>query len=382
MMKMINASTREIDDPEEALREILGQLDLKKRLLQNAVGLIACHADYLESGVVKALCEALPFDVAGCTTLSSSVNGQYGIELLSLSVLTSDEERFSTAFSAGISAGGVEAVQALYRSVGAEKTALVLAYAPMYSAMGGPAILEALDRASGGAPVFGGLTCCHASSPAESHVIYNGEASKDGLALVLIHGNIKPRFFITAIPENQIQKQAAIITESEGCMVKKVNNTTPLEYFDSLGLITGGKISSNKIMPLIVKYNDGTEAVVRGLYNLTPEGYMFCGGEMPEQATFAVGILDYNGVIETAESTVSRALEAVPGGSLLMFPCFSRGMVMGPNVDDEVKKVVSLVGGKIPYHFCYTGGEICPVSNEEGAFLNRFHNFTFTICAL
>ena len=381
MVKMINASTREIDDPEAAVREILGQLGLEKRRLQNAVGLIACHADYLESGVLKALCEALPFDVAGCTTLGSSVNGEYGMELLSLSVLTSGEERFSTAFSAGISAGGVEAVQALYRSAGTEKTALVLAYAPPYSAIGGPAILEALDRVSGGTPVFGALASYHASPLTESRIIYNGEAYRDGLALVLIHGNIKPRFFITAIPENQIQKQAAIITESEGCMVKRVNDTTPLEYFDSLGLISGGKLPSGKIMPLIVKYNDGTEAVARGIYDITPEGYMFCGGEMPEKATFAVGTLTYDGIIETAESTVDRALKTESAESLLMFPCFSRGMVMGPNIDDEVKKVVSLVGGK-PYHFCYAGGEICPVSNEEGAFLNRFHNFTFTICAL
>lgn len=380
---MINASTREIDDPEEAVREILAQLDLEKRRLRNAVGLIACHADYLESGVVKALCEALPFDVAGCTTLGSSVNGEYGMELLSFSVLTSEEERFSTAFSPEISSGGVEAVQALYRSAGTEKAALTLAYAPMHSAMGGPAILEALDRSSGGTPIFGALASYHASSLSNSRVIYNGEAYKDGLALVLIRGNIKPCFFITTIPENKIQKQAAVITKSEGCVVQKVNETTPLEYFDSLGLLSGEKLSSGKIMPLIVKYNDGTEAVARGIYSLTPEGYMICGGEMPEQATFAVGTLDYNGVIETAESTVARTLEAVPKdeGSLLMFPCFSRGMVLGPNADDELRKVVSLAGGK-PYHLCYAGGEICPVSNDEGAFLNRFHNFTFTICAL
>jgi hypothetical protein len=373
----------EIDDPEAAVREILVQLDLDQRWPRNAVGLIACHADYLESGAVKALCEALPFDVVGCTTLGSSVNGEYGMELLSLSVLTGEEERFSTVFSAEISPGGVEAVQALYRSAGTEKAALILAYAPWYSAMGGPAILEALNRSSGGTPVFGALACYHTSPLSNSRVIYNGEAYKDGLALVLIRGNIKPRFFITAIPGNKIQKQAAVITKSEGCVVQQINETTPLEYFDSLGLISGEKIPIGKIMPLIVKYNDGTEAVARGIYDLTPEGYMVCGGEMPEQATFAMGTLDYNGIIETAESTVTRALEAAPkdGGCLLMFPCFSRGMALGPNADHELRKVVSLAGGK-PYHLCYAGGELCPVSDEEGAFLNRFHNFTFTICAL
>jgi hypothetical protein len=35
----------------------------------------------------------------------------------------------------------------------------------------------------------------------------------------------------------------------------------------------------------------------------------------------------------------------------------------------------------VPYMLGYSGGEVCPVPDESQKLRNRFHNFTFSICA-
>ena len=74
MIKMLTAFTEEADDVEFAVSEILEQLNLDG-LLAGSVGIIHCHADFIDGGVVAALGERLPFDVVGCSTSSGSSSG-------------------------------------------------------------------------------------------------------------------------------------------------------------------------------------------------------------------------------------------------------------------------------------------------------------------
>ena len=98
MIKMITAFTGEIDDPGVALAQIERHL-AGKSLLRNSVGIIHCYEDSLESGAVRTICDALPFDVIGCTVVGAAVAGAGSPYLLTLSVLTSDD----IAFAAGAS---------------------------------------------------------------------------------------------------------------------------------------------------------------------------------------------------------------------------------------------------------------------------------------
>ena len=68
MIKSISATTREIDDAQAAVSELKSALDLEKNLLKNSLGIISCFSDFAETGVLKAICAALPFDCIGATT--------------------------------------------------------------------------------------------------------------------------------------------------------------------------------------------------------------------------------------------------------------------------------------------------------------------------
>jgi hypothetical protein len=195
-------------------------------------------------------------------------------------------------------------------------------------------------------------------------------------------GKVNPRFYMTAIPEKNILRQTAVITESEGSFLKRVNGMPLIEYLGSLGLTHDGKLEAIGSVPLLVNYNDGTEPVAVAIYGTTPEGYAVCGGDTPENSTLSIGSLDYHGIIETAETTIKKIPPGAEINGILMYPCLSRSMMLGPNADDEMKKVIDLLEGKYPYQICYAGGEICPLVDENGKPVNHFHNFTFILCVL
>jgi hypothetical protein len=381
---MLNACTAEIDDPDAAVSELLEQLDPDRQLLKNSVGIIACYAEFIETGVVEALCKSLPFDVAGCTTLGNSALGQCGLELLSLSVLTSDDVSFSAVMSEPISPENLTpSISGAYNQARQDKKPdFVLAYAPWMTTLGGGMIFNALNEVCGGIPLYGTFSCDHTLDFTQSRVIHNGKAAPDRVAMILMFGKVNPRFFVTAIPDKNILRQYARITESEGVILKRVNDMLLIDYLESLGLAKDGDVAAVGAVPLLVNYNDGTKPVALGIYKITPEGYAICGNEAPVNAMVSIGSLDYHGIMETAEATVKKVLDLEEVNGILLYPCLSRNMMLGPNSEDEMKKVIELVGEKYPYQICYAGGEICPLLDEAGKPVNHFHNFSFILCVL
>ena len=61
---------------ETAVSEILEQLDVEHTLLAHSLGILHCYSEFCENGIVKAICEKLPFDVVGNTTSSLSASGK------------------------------------------------------------------------------------------------------------------------------------------------------------------------------------------------------------------------------------------------------------------------------------------------------------------
>ncbi|MDR2933647.1 MAG: FIST C-terminal domain-containing protein [Oscillospiraceae bacterium] len=382
-MKMLTATTEEIDDTTRAVEDILSQLDLESNLLAHSVGIMTCYNEFIESGVVKAVCEALPFDVVGCTTLGNGSGGQSGLLMLCLTVLTADDVFFSTAMSSSMAVELNGPVTDAFRRAQAglnEKPALIIPFAPLILQVGGELIFNELNALSDGVPLFGTIACDHTEGVGQSYTIHNGVCTKDCLSLLLISGNIHPRFFVASISENKIQKQKAIITDSTGNLVRKVNDMTFIKYMATLGISRGDGIEGMNAVPIVVDYNDDTTPVTRAIYMLTPEGYAICGGAMPEGATLAIGSLDYDNVLETVKAILKSALAHKPINGLLMFPCLSRYLVLGLDALDELDAISDCIGENIPYQAAYSGGEICPVYDNKGHVFNRFHNFTCPVC--
>lgn len=383
MIKTLNAYTVEIDDVDFAVNDILNQLDIGNNLCKNSVGILTCYSEFIDTGVVSELSAALPFDIIGSTTVGNAVNGSHGQMMLCLTVLTSDDVYFSAAYTKPLLPDFDKPITEAYavaKRGRADKPAMIITAAPLVQQIGTDIILEKLDSVSGGVPVFGTVAVDHTATYSEARTVFNNITARDTLAMVLIYGKIEPKFFVTSISPEKIKRQKVIITASKDNLLMEVNNMKVSTYLEDLGIVKNGKIEGANVIPFVLDYNDGTQPVARAFFMMTPEGYAVCGGKMPVNATLSIGAIDYDDVIKTAGETVRTALSKGGKNGLLIFACIARNICLGLLPGAEMECVNEEISGKIPFQFAYVGGEICPVYNEKGETVNRFHNDTFTAC--
>ncbi len=385
MLHTLTAYTAEIDEVNDAVSEVLFQLDLENSLLDNSVGLLSCYAEFCESGVVKALCDALPFPVVGTTTLGCAVGGHHGQLSLTLVVLTADDVSFETALSAPLSdnlEAGVEEAYNRAASALKQKPALMFTMAPLIYQYAGDQYVEALDRISGGVPNFGTVTVDHTPDYSQCGILYGGEHSNEKLALVLCAGNLQPEFFMASLPKDKIFEQSAVITDADGSILKSVNNLSLYDYLETLGVASDGKIADGvNTIPFVIDYGDGSEPVSRAMFAFTEEGYGVCGGVMPVGSTLSFGNLSREDVLSTTNIKIDEAMTSHRNRALLIYCCIGRFLALGLDSSAEMESVERGLNGEIPYSLCYSGGEICPVRLGD-TWVNRFHNNTFVACAL
>ncbi len=382
MIKAQTAYTREIDDAELAVSELLAQLNLTN-LQKNSIGILTCYAEYIDSGVVAALCDKLPFDVVGCTSMGCGTNGACGHLDLTLMVLTSDDVEFSAVVSSSLASEQIAPVQALVDSSLAELTTppvFMLAFMPLLYNVGGEVFLSALDNALN-LPVFGTLAVDHTTDYSASRTIFNGNAYADCMVSVVFAGAVQPRFMIASLAIDKAMKQQAIITDSDNNLLKQVNGQPVIEYMTSLGLTRDGQIEGPSTIPFIVDLNDGTKPMVRAIFAQTPEGYAVCGASMPVNATLSIGSIDYTEVMDTTRMVLDEAVAAAPFDALLSFSCIGRNYALGVKTEDELSLFEKSLTDT-PFQITYSGGEVCPLADSEGNLRNRFHNDTIIVCAL
>ncbi len=381
-MKVITAHTLEIDDVELAVSEVLEQLDLPNNLLKHTAGVLTCYAEFIDSGVVKALSDALPFDVVGATTIGNADGSESSHLMLSLLVLTADDCSFSAVYTDSLAGEQQSPLRAAYQKAKENlpgEPAMMLSFLPLIYAISGDQTIRDLDAITGGLPNFGTVAVDHNPDYSQAYTTLNGEFSKDRMAMLLISGNVHPRFLIASISESKIIKQRAIITKSQGSLLMEVNNMPALKYLETLGLSQNGQIEGGNSVPFMVDFGDG-HLLARAIFAVTPEGYAVCGGVMPEGAALAVGNIDFEDVMHTTRGTMVKALQDRAVSGMLMFSCISRYLALGMDTLAEMGLVRQSLPEGMPYQFTYSGGEVCPVYAHGGEPVCRFHNDSFVVC--
>lgn len=382
MIKSFTAVTREIDDPAYAAEEIMAALEPEKNMLKNSLGVISCYSEFAETGVLKAVCGALPFDCIGSTTCITSAGKQTDRMSFTITVLTSDDCGFETVmlpitekYEESISS----ALPPLLNRSG-EKPALLLSYFPLMQTVSGDMILKAIDKVTGGIPLFGTSALDHNMDFSTAQTIHNGEAFREAAVLGLIYGNVDYSFGLASLNEDKIKKQKAVITEANGNVLTGVNGKTALEYLEEIG-ITKSDITTGTgvFLPLVVDHRDGTKPVARAILALTPEGHAVCGGAMTVGATLAVGRVDMEDVLSTTEEHFKSLIkkECV----VLSYSCMARYMALGTRYTAEADKMSEMCGDMYYLYAC-SSGEICPIPDESGKLKNYYHNYTNVFCRL
>ncbi len=384
MISMYTARTAEIDEIDEAIAEIQSQID-PAMLKKHSCGLIFCHIDFVESGMVAALCEVLPFDVIGMTSMASLDERGYSLFELTLTVLTSDEASFSAGMTGSINHNNYQAeIDGLYSRMRAQTQSdpsMIISFMPYIRDVGGYEVVAAMDAACHGIPIWGSITNSIDFNYETVQTVCNGDALTAGLAMMLIHGPVEPKFIVSSLPAHNIANNRAIITKSEGATLYEINDLPVLEYLANIGLIiTKENITTT---PLMVYYDGATEPVALGFYTLFDDGSVLTGGEMPVGTSFSVGSIDAQGIFESAETGLAQILACPDRGATLLLPCVTRYIMLAPDQESELRLIQETLSasGK-PFMMGYSGGEICPMPDGEGRLRNRFHNYSFCACLL
>lgn len=384
MIQTFSAFTSEIDDVEAAVAEIREQLGTENQLLTKSIGLVSCVPDFIESGVVAALQEALSFDLIGQTTIAAATPNSDSLEILSILVITSDELEFVYGQSEPITEEDLNLLAPSYRAAVGNRTAqpaVTLLYGPLLMSVSGEFFVAAFDELTDKAPVFGSLAVDNTIDYHNSFVIYKGEASRDQLVFLNIYGALKPKFYLATISHERIFDEKGVVTSSVGSQIKSVDNKPAVDFLTSKGLAINddGVIEGLNSFPYIVDYNDGTPPVVRVIFAVTPQGDVVCLGNIPEGSTLGVGNFDDKDILVTTRKALTDISGDTDAHAAIVFSCLGRYLTLGLEPEGETAIAHELLDslGK-PYSLAYSGAEICPVTNvaDSARLTNRFHNAT------
>jgi hypothetical protein len=384
MVKMLTVHTFEIDDAQAAVQEILEQLYAQGGLLRNTAGLLFCYLDFITSGAVKAICEALPFNVLGCTTLSAATRGMEGDMILTLTVLTSDDVEFHMGLSDSLTEDEEGRIVKLYQEIAAplqNPPSLIFVITPSLYNLAGDTVVGVLNRESRGVPVFGTGALDVDTKIRSPKTIYRGEAFSDRMPILLFSGNIAPRFYVDSVWKYNIYTQKAIVTEAEGNRMISLNNIPAAQYMKKIGLITEERLDLLFVFPLGIDLGGGAPTSLFIIYTINKDGSLTCSANIPVGATIQIGSPGSTEVLNTAQHVTDEVKKA-KGEAALIFSCFSRSVIL-TNPWDEIEMIQKeLKDSSFPYLLIYSGGEICPAYNEKGEAVNQYHNYSIIACTL
>ncbi len=385
-MKMYVAHSYEIDDPQEAVQDILQALPLDAIEGKNVSGIVTTHVDAVTSGVIDALAAALPFDFIGMTTFASCTDNEADIGLITIVMLVSENNIFASTLSASIHGDYKKALDEAYAEVTHnlnDDVSLCFLCAPFSRSISGQEITSHVSQLVGDTPIFGGLAADHTIDAQNTFVFRNGKRMNDGVAMLCVAGEVKVKFAFASLQPDAMQRKKAVITASDGNTVFTVNDMPVMNYIYSLGLSSEELQTAGAIIPFLVDYNDGSALVSREALGVTPEKHVFFGGEMPVGASIQIALQSPEEVISTAQQML-ELIDAQKENlqAALVVGCAGRSMILGGDPLGEAREALCIIGDSLPYHQIYARGEICPVLLPNGKLQNRYHNFSFTVCMI
>jgi hypothetical protein len=385
MIKDLNAYTEEIDDVEAAVSSLLEQIEPEKNLLKNSAALVHCYHEFIESGVLEALDKKLNFPIAGTTTMALGLSGTIGDMGLSLTVLTSDDIRFSAGIGDPVSSSEIEkSVTDLYKKVTAgfeEKPSLVFVFPPLLKGegQGGDFFAAELDKASGGGiPLFGTLPITNETGDQMSKVLYRGRPYGSSMALLACYGDLKPEFYTVAVTEKALQSRRARITGAKLNSIESINNMPAGKYLESVGI----SFSSLSYMPIVIYPGDGSKVFRAGL-KILDNGALLITGMVPRNAEISFSSIDDKDVLESTAALLKTIMQKTADGrGILIYACCSRYWILGPRWKEEPGKAVSCINNTVPWNFAYSGGEVFPSILANGTTVNNLQNYSVIVCVL
>jgi hypothetical protein len=387
MIKVLVVHTVETLDLNYAIDELISQINKKGPLLRNTAGLLFCNYEFIQSGLVRELCMRLPFTVLGCSSQVFAVQNSGEELMLTLMLLTSDDVEFYAGVSGPLTAGNENTLEELYYDLSMRGTQdafdppLMLVFPPFLADITGNRAIEILDRVSGGVPMFGSSAIDITTSQRSPVTVFNGNAYPNRLVMMLLKGNVRPRFFAYTLPGEPRFSQKFTITEAKRNRILTINGNPAVEFLERLGVINKGGVEVLYAFPIVVDYEDGTPPRVFTISRVDPDGSLVSEQDIPTGGVVNIGTISGGMVIASTTRILEQIKETVGTQGLILVSCFSRILTLQDPLEEVTLVVKQLREWPVPFVFFSSGGEVCPIhKGGQDKLVNGFHQFTIIAC--
>jgi hypothetical protein len=323
------------------------------------------------------------------------INDVHGDFSMTINVFTSDEETFKLISSPSLTGVSMEEIGANLIAIYDKLTEkdvpkMVMSFFASTPTFSGDNLMDTVNNYPKKFPLFG-TNAFNDENIAENNLILCGDIiTHEIVAFLGIYGDFKPHFHsCTSFAYEESVTESARITKCYNNIVMEINGLPATDYLTKIGMVdSSGLVRDASIwaVPAIVKFSDGNK-VARAFFGIV-EGtnHIFSAGRLEEGAEISFASMDSDKTVRSAEKLFNEVLQS-DDKNCICFSCAARFWSLGRNKLAELEKVESCVnnavsesGEKLNYSLVYSGGEICPMFNENGDFKNIMHTYTITAC--
>ncbi|GHU46445.1 hypothetical protein FACS1894120_3290 [Clostridia bacterium] len=396
MIKSTTLVTFEADSPDEALKEILEQLEDKITLQKSTVGIISCNGEFIKGGVVAALQKGLPFPIVGEQSMTAASGGGGGgkyetdVFMLAILVMTSDTVTFHAGTTAQIMPDtDLNIVARSIKDITDGVTpSLLFAFVPFLAGRSGDSYIAALNNVIPGVPVFGSTAAGEELTFSELYIVGKDECGENLFSYIAVCGDINPHFLMTSVKYENKLSHSCVVTKSEDNVILEINNKPAAEFFYQHGLLKreDPNVSQLAMFPFTIKAGETDSddlGVCRAFAAIIPEtDAIIAAGAVPVGSTMSLFSIDKEAIVETAVTLVKQIDKIENANTVLIYSCMGRRMFLDMRLDEEVAAIAQEMRPNINFLATYSGGEFCPVHESGGGTTNYYHNYTLVTCIL
>lgn len=392
-MKSIVLYTDEIDELSEAAEELFSKAE-GFTLQKNSLGIIFGDPELDYPELYGYLSEKWSFPIIGTTAMATLVGRSGRNESgISMMIMTADDCTFAADITTDITGENyMEKLKETYERLSREmpeKEKLILSYSVIIDGLVGDDIIDAIEAAGATVPIYGALASDQFTFDL-NRVYFNDKSEVAAQVMVLVSGNISPRYLcVKSITSNKAQVSYEV-TESRDNQVFRLGNSVFLDALTKAGMgsektnVTSDYVLSPFVATL--KKKDGIEVeVTRNLFMLDQESGSgtFLGG-VPKGTSLGIGIL----CKEDVQSSVEQAFQKIKSymenenkdeATILCTSCAARLLALGGDAAVEAEAYRQHTSDRTSVLGMYSYGELCPIDVGRSGDVNVFHNSTFTI---
>jgi hypothetical protein len=327
--------------------------------------------------VVDYLSKNLPFPIAGFTTIGAATNANSDPLSLSLTLFIGDDISGDIYTTNELDQNNYEDEVKKIHDLASEKGApkFIFTFMPLTNNVTGNDIFDVLTSLSD-TPLFGTTCCDQSSEHSKAFVLRNGEHYNNRATFIYVYGNITVDFKIVSIRQQDVQQYRGLITKAHGSVLEEINGISAMSYFEKLGMSSQQIRSGLGATPLYIENStDNGIGICRDIFSVDELGGLHCAGNIPQGASVSLGRINYEIVTSTTKRIVDKLQDPDIKG-LYLLSCMSRFITLGLLGQDEIDLVIKNCQ-QFPLSLAYSGGEICPIIDQNGKLINRYHNNTF-----